>query len=112
MKVITHPIGVYQLVFIPRKYKEYIGFELTSEITQEKNGLSVSTTHETPVTDIKGYNSIIVDLFSLDVVEGDTLTIKLSDNDGVVYRGKMYATNEADLENFQLIEVNNNVIDL
>lgn len=112
MKVITHPIGVYDLVFIPRVYKDYALNELTSEVTQEKNGLSVSTTHESPTADIKGYKTITIDLFSLDVVEGDSLTVKLTDNDGVVYRGKIYATNVTDLQNFQLISVNQNVINL
>tara|TARA_R110000782_G_scaffold122022_1_gene213252 strand:+ start:66 stop:404 length:339 start_codon:yes stop_codon:yes gene_type:complete len=112
MKVITHPITSYDLVFIPRVYKEYALNELTSEVTQEKNGVSFTETHASPVTNLQGYKTITLALSTLNIVEGDSLTIKLSDNNGVVYRGKIYATNATDLQNFQLISVNQNVINL
>ena len=112
MKVITHPITDYNLDFIPRVYKDYALNELISEVTKERTGVSFTESHAFVPSLLAGYKSIVLDLSTLNIVEGDSLTIKLTDNDGVVYRGKMYATNVTDLENFQLITVNENVINL
>lgn len=109
MKVITAPFNSFEFVFIPRYY-DYSS--LTFRVVNESSGKEI-TFNET-VTEENGYLTAIIDFvdLELEIVNNDSLTIKVTDDKGVVYRCKAYATDQSDLENFELITVNDNIIDL
>lgn len=106
MKVINPDLGVYLFEFIPRRYDiENLSFEIVNELRN-----SVITQNITYNQTNKGYLSF---LFDASVLENNShYTIKILSDDEVVYRGKIYTTNETDLQNYSLLTVNENIIDL
>jgi len=110
MKVINLNLNEFTLFFIPRDYNFAL---LTYTLENKTNGLTFTDSPTIlPTPDTLGYIALLISYATLEVSEGDSITITLTDASGVVYRGKAYATTQTDLQNYELIEVNANSIEL
>ena len=110
MKVINPDLNDFNLIFIPRDYNFGL---LTYTLENKTNGLTFTDSPTIlPTPDTLGYVEMIISYSTLEVSEGDSITITLTDASGVVYRCKAYATSQTDIQNYELIEVNANSIEL
>lgn len=100
MKVINLNQQIYSLRYIPRVYNyNEVGYILN----REYGDVSLETEIEfLPVDDNLGYKVLDIDLSSLTIKEGDSYTITLFDSNDILYRAKLYFTEQTDLQNFSL----------
>lgn len=86
----------YQFRCAPRPYR---GGTLTMQMRNENKG----TVTNISINDFGYYNGILTINFATPTMnEGDSFEIELKENTEVIYRGKGYATEQTDLENFKL----------
>ena len=110
MKVINPNLNEFTLFFIPRDYNFGL---LTYTLENKTNGLTFTNSPSIlPTPNTLGYVALLMSYASLEVSKGDTITITLTDAIGIVYRGKAYATSQTDIQNYELIEVNANSLEL
>ena len=93
------------LRIIPRFYETNIKLSLWNELTSTQTGLTATA----GITG--GYLEIPFTYF---LSEGDSIETEVTDTDDkLMWRGKLYATSQTDLENFTLNpKTNNNIIKL
>lgn len=92
----------YTILVTPREMVETVSMEFFHELKETTNIFTASTTNVNGLMEIE---------FNLNVVEGDSFQLTIKDtNDNVLWKGKAYATEQTDLQNFQFIEKNNNII--
>jgi hypothetical protein len=92
----------YSILIAPREMVSNVVMEFYHELKNTLTSVSATTTNES------GYMRINFDIY---VVEGDSfeLTIKNTQNK-VIWKGKAYATEQTDLQDFQFTPKNNNNI--
>jgi NADH:ubiquinone oxidoreductase subunit H len=94
--------NMYTILVTPREMVETVSMEFFNELKETTNIFTASTTNVNGLMEIE---------FNLNVVEGDSFQLTIKDtNDNVLWKGKAYATEQTDLQNFQFIEKNNNII--
>ena len=92
----------YQLSVIPRFYTEEVKLILLNEDTD------TTIVMEVPAEEINGK---LVVTFSMDFIDGNSFETTITDlSDTLMWRGKIYATLQDDLENFTLYPKTNNKI--
>lgn len=132
VKVINPDLSTYLFKFIPRTYDlddAEVLTDNTGNQLEDENALSLVASDNVLsyciVNELTGeqiinffnysFNTLGYLEFNLDVtlLQGyQNYSIKIFDYSGIVYRGKIYLTNETDLQNYSLITVNENIIDL
>lgn len=96
--------NMYSILVAPREMVTTVSMEFFNELKETTNIFSASTTN---------VNGLMQIDFNLEVVEGDSFQLTIKDTDGnVLWKGKAYATEQTDLQNFQFIQKNNNIIKL
>jgi len=94
MKILNPIDTEHEIVFIPRFY--FDGDVVLSLYNEES---SVTTTYDlTPIT-IDGYVYIN---FEEAFINNSNFQIKITSDDEIVYRGKLFITDQTDLENYQI----------
>lgn len=94
--------NMYTILVTPREMVDTVSMEFFNELKETTNIFTASTTNVNGLMEIE---------FNLNVVEGDSFQLTIKDtNDNVLWKGKAYATEQTDLQNFQFIEKNNNII--
>lgn len=92
----------YSILISPRKMVESVILEFFNELKEITNILTGTTIN---------VNGLMQIDFNLMVIEGDSFQLTIKDNeDNILWKGKCYATEQTDLQNFQFIEKNNNNI--
>ena len=96
--------NMYSILVAPREMVATVSMEFFNELKETTNIFSASTTN---------VNGLMQIDFNLEVVEGDSFQLTIKDTNGnVLWKGKAYATEQTDLQNFQFIQKNNNIIKL
>jgi hypothetical protein len=86
----------YRLNCIPRSYNDGV---ITLLLRDELKDI----THTISVDSIYYQNSVLMLSFEdITLKEGQSFEVIINENDQLIYRGKAYATAQADLENFEL----------
>ena len=95
-------LNLFEIKVIPKVYVDSVELTLFNELTETNFTTIVPTVIQ------NGY--MIIQFYFQDVFEGDSfeLTLRETLENKVIYRTKAYATAETDLENFKLIQDNNN----
>jgi len=92
----------YTLKLPYRFFTSSIKFILWNEIKEKQDILSLEVTEE---------NGTMVLSFGYDFVDGETFEAKVTDlDDKLIWRGKILATNQNDLENYILHKDDNGII--
>jgi hypothetical protein len=81
-----------KIYFAPRA----TGVSVSVKITDEET--NISRTFDTYASQSGNYSEIFLD----EVVEGRYYTIRISSDGNEIYRGKVYCTNQTDLEKFSV----------
>lgn len=98
----TAPPNTYILSVIPRFYTDEIKLKLLNEDTEEMTEI------ELPAEQVNGKLNIE---FTMDMKDGQSFETSVTDlSDKLMWRGKIYATLQEDLENFTLYPKTNNKI--
>lgn len=85
MKVVNPNNSEHTIIFIPRFEISNVSFNLYNEFTRENTDVAVTPSF------IDGFLSLT---FNYTFVEGDKYQLKVTDNDVVMYRGKLFATSQ------------------
>lgn len=93
MTILRPSLETQSITVIPRYDALLVDITLLNEETQVLNTFSVSTTYE------NGYMTIE---FELTVKEAESFNLEIKDGTTVLFRGKAFATDETDLENYKL----------
>lgn len=93
MTILRPSLETQSVTVIPRYDVETVTLTLLNEETQVLNTFNVSTTYE------NGYMTIE---FDLTVKEAESFNLEIKDGTTVLFRGKAFATDETDLENYKL----------
>jgi hypothetical protein len=94
--------NLYSIFITPREMVDVVSMEFFNELKETTNVFTAATTN---------VNGLMQIDFNLNVVEGDSFQLTINDTeDNVLWKGKAYATDQTDLQNFQFIEKNNNNI--
>lgn len=93
MTILRPSLETQSITVIPRYDVENVTLTLLNEETQVLNTFNVSTTYA------NGYMSIE---FDLTVKEAESFNLEIKDGTIVLFRGKAFATDETDLENYKL----------
>lgn len=113
MKVINTDLPLFPFLFIPRRYD--FG-TLSFVITREKDNKTYTPTENDTIATAQrnslGYITFVLDTTDKGFEVGGTSTINIFDSQGVVYRGKLFVTTKSDLQNYEIIDINENIIDL
>lgn len=78
---------------IPRYYPDEVTLILINELTQDINTFNLIPSYN---------NGYMVLEFDLTVYEMDSFNLEVKDGDTVLFRGKAFATDETDLENYKM----------
>lgn len=98
----TGDANVYQLSVIPRFYTSNVKLKMLNEDTSEESVMEVAA---------EEVNGKLVVTFSMDFIDGNSFETTITDlSDKLMWRGKVYATLQDDLENFTLYPKTNNKI--
>lgn len=113
MKVINTDLPLYPFLFIPRRYDfGTLSFVITREKDNKTYTPTANDTIGTAQQNSLGYITFVLDTTDKGFEVGGTYTINIFDTEGVVYRGKLFVTNKSDLQNYEILEINDNIIDL
>lgn len=93
MTILRPSLETQSITIIPRYDVENVTLTLTNELTQDVNTYTTSTSYA------NGYMTIE---FDLTVYEMDSFNLEVKDGDTVLFRGKAFATDETDLENYKM----------
>lgn len=93
MTILRPSLETQSITIIPRYDVENVTLTLTNELTQDVNTYTTSTSYS------NGYMTI---QFDLTVYEMDSFNLEVKDGDTVLFRGKAFATDETDLENYKM----------
>jgi hypothetical protein len=94
--------NMYSILITPREMVGVVSMEFFNELTEVTNIFTATTTN---------VNGLMQIDFNLNVVEGDSFKLTINDTeDNVLWKGKAYATDQTDLQNFQFVQKNNNNI--
>jgi len=93
MTILRPSLETQSITVIPRYDVETVTLTLLNEETQVLNTFTVSTTYA------NGYMTIA---FDLTVKETESFNLEIKDGTTVLFRGKAFATDETDLENYKL----------
>ncbi len=93
MTILRPSLETQSITIIPRYDVENVTLTLLNEETQVLNTFTVSNTYA------NGYMTIE---FDLTVKEAESFNLEIKDGNTVLFRGKAFATDETDLENYKL----------
>ena len=93
MTILRPALTTQTITIIPRYDVETVSLSLLNEETQVDNSFTVSTTYA------NGYMTIQI---ALAVKESEQFNLEVKDNNTVLFRGKAFATDETDLENYKI----------
>lgn len=111
MKIINYNNSLVEFKFIPRRYNySTLSYTMIKESTKQE---FTNTNADGSITlDSLGYLSFNLYTRDKEMTEGDTYNMKIYDANGIVYRCKIYCTDNSDLQEFNIVPINENVIDL
>lgn len=85
----------HQLIFIPRIGLESFILEITNELRGNTDMMTINGTM---------FNNVFYGLFNYTFKEGGSYELEVKDFDSkILFRGKVFATDEEDLQNYKLI---------
>jgi hypothetical protein len=93
MTILRPNLETQSITIIPRYDVETVTLTLLNEETQVLNTFTVSTTYA------NGYMGLE---FDFDCLEAQSFNLEVKDVNTVLFRGKAFATDETDLENYKL----------
>jgi hypothetical protein len=93
MTILRPNLETQSITIIPRYDVETVTLTLLNEETQVLNTFTVSTTYA------NGYMGLE---FDFDCLEAESFNLEVKDINAVLFRGKAFATDETDLENYKL----------
>jgi hypothetical protein len=91
----------YTIKFIPRYFTENVILNFRNELTNEE------TVIETSMTQINGLCYVIFS-FPIEDATSFELTVLNASNEELLFRGKVFATLQTDLENYKMTKPNEN----
>ncbi len=94
MKVLSPLNTEHQLVIIPRFYFEG---EITMGLYNEETSNTL-TYYLTPITE----NGYVYISFKQEFINNSNFQIKIISNNGIAYRGKLFVTNQTDLQEYKI----------
>jgi hypothetical protein len=90
----------YSILIAPREYAVDVVMEFYHELKETLTTISATT------ESVNGYMKVN---FSILVVEGDSFELTIKNTNGkILWKGKAYATEQTDLQNYQFTPKNNN----
>jgi hypothetical protein len=93
MTILRPSLETQSITIIPRYDAENVVLNLLNEETQVLNTFNISSTYA------NGYMGLE---FDFDCLEMQSFNLEVKDGDTVLFRGKAFATDETDLENYKL----------
>lgn len=100
----TNIANTYNITLLPSKFYSTMKLILTNELTEEVNEINVTATK------VKGYT--VINFYLEGIKNNDSFEGVLYNEDKTeeVYRGKFFATNQTDLQEFTMTPKTNNII--
>lgn len=96
--IIIRPSLTTQTITIIPRYQpsnlEFFRLNFLNEETQQESSISVS--------DINYVNGYLILAFDLECLEGESFNLEVKEENNVLYRDKVFATDTVDLENYKL----------
>ena len=94
MTILRPALTPQTITIIPRYNVPYITVILLNEETQVLNQYEIE--------DLVYLNGYLTIPFDFECLEGQSFNLEIKDGDNVLFRGKAFATDEEDLENYKL----------
>lgn len=97
MTILRPSLTAQDITIIPRYQPsnlEFFRLNFLNEETQEELSVSVS--------DINYVNGYLTLTFDFECLESESFNLEIKEGDNVLFRGKAFATDEEDLENYKL----------
>jgi len=94
MTILRPALTPQTITIIPRYTVPYITVILLNEETQVLNQYEIE--------DLVYLNGYLTIRFDFECLEGQSFNLEIKDGDTVLFRGKAFATDETDLENYKL----------
>lgn len=96
--IIIRPSLTTQTITVIARYQpsnlEFFRLNFLNEETQQESSISVS--------DINYVNGYLILTFDLECLEGESFNLEIKEENNVLYRDKVFATDTVDLENYKL----------